>query len=37
MRSTLSLPSLPSSLWPGEVTPDKVPSMSQIELNYGLC
>ena len=32
MRSTLSLPSLPSLLCPGVVAPDKVLSMGQIEL-----
>ena len=33
MRSTLSLPSLPGSLWPEVVAPDRVPSIGQIELN----
>ena len=33
MQSTSSLPSLPGSLWPGMVAPDKVLSMGQIELN----
>ena len=33
MRSTPLLPSLPGSLWPGMVEPDKVLSMGQIELN----
>ena len=33
MGSTLSLPSLLSSLCPGAVAPDKVLSMGQIELN----
>ena len=33
MQSTPSLPSLPGPLWPGLVAPDKVLSMSQIELN----
>ena len=33
MRSTTSLPSLPGPLWPEEVTPDRVLSMGQIELN----
>ena len=33
MRSTLSLPSLPGSLWPGVVAADRVLSMGQIELN----
>ena len=32
MRSAPLLPSLPSLLWPGVVGPDKVLSMSQIEL-----
>ena len=32
MRSTFSLPLLPSPLWPGVVVPDKVLSMGQIEL-----
>ena len=32
MRSTPSLPSLPGSLWPGMVAPDRVMSMRQIEL-----
>ena len=31
--STPSSPSLPSPLWPGEVAPDSVLSMVQIELN----
>ena len=33
MRSTLSLLSLPGPLWPGVVSPDRVLSMSQIEVN----
>ena len=33
MQSTPLLPSLPSLLWPRVVPPDKVLSMSQIELN----
>ena len=33
MRNTSSLPSLPDPLCPGEVTPDRVLSMGQIELN----
>ena len=33
MRSTPLLPSLPGSLWPGVITPDRVLSTSQIELN----
>ena len=32
MESTASLPSLPGLLWPGEVAPDRVLSMGQIEL-----
>ena len=32
MLSTLSLPLLPGSLWPRAVAPDRVLSMSQIEL-----
>ena len=31
MGSTSSLPSLPGPLRPGAVTPDRVPSMDQIE------
>ena len=27
-------PSLPGSLWPGVVAPDRVLSMGQIEVNY---
>ena len=34
MRSIPLLPLLPSPLWPGMVAPDRVLSMSQIELNY---
>ena len=30
--STPSLPSLPGLLWPGEVAPDRILSMGQIEL-----
>ena len=33
MQSTSSLPSLPGPLWLGVVGPDRVLSMSQIELN----
>ena len=33
MRSTRLLPSLPGPLWSGMVAPDRVLSMSQIELN----
>ena len=36
MQSTTSLPSLPGPLWPRVVTPDRVLSMGQIELNYVL-
>ena len=32
MQSTPSLPLLPDPLWPGVVAPDRVLSMSQIEL-----
>ena len=32
MRSTRSLPSLPGSIWPGVVVPDRDLSMDQIEL-----
>ena len=32
MRSTLSLPLFPGLLWAGVVAPDRVLSMSQIEL-----
>ena len=32
MRSTPSLPSLPGSLWPGVIAPDRFLSMGQIEL-----
>ena len=35
MRSTPSLASLPGSLLPGVVAPDRVLSMGQIELNCG--
>ena len=35
-RSTPSLPSLPGPLLPGVVAPDRVLSISQIELNYVL-
>ena len=34
MRSTPSLPFLPEPLWPGVVAPDRILSLSQIELNY---
>ena len=33
MQSSLSLPSLPGSLWLGVVAPDRVLTMGQIELN----
>ena len=33
MRSISSLPLLSGPLWPGEVAPDRVLSMGQIELN----
>ena len=33
MRSTPLLPSLPDPVWPGVVAPNRVLSMSQIELN----
>ena len=33
MRSISSLSSLPGLVWPREVAPDRVQSMSQIELN----
>ena len=33
MRSTPSLPLLPGPLWPRVVTPDRVQSIGQIELN----
>ena len=33
MHSIPSLPSLPGTLWPGVVVPDRVLSMGQIELN----
>ena len=33
MQNTLSLPLLPGPLWPGDVAPDRVLSMGQIELN----
>ena len=33
MQSTPSLSSLPGSVWPGMVAPDRVLSMGQIELN----
>ena len=33
MQSTLLLPLLPGSLWPGVVALDRVLSMGQIELN----
>ena len=33
MKSTPSLPSLPGSLWPKEVAPDRILSMGQKELN----
>ena len=34
MLNTASLLSLLDQLWPGVVTPDRVLSMDQIELNY---
>ena len=37
VRSTLLLPSLPGSLWPGVVAPDRALSMGQIELTAYLC
>ena len=33
MRSTPSMPSLPGPLLPGEVAPDSILSVDQIELN----
>ena len=33
IRRMPSLPSLPGPFWPGVVTPDRVLSMGQIELN----
>ena len=36
MCSSLTLPSLPGSLWPGVVAPDRALSISQIELNCAL-
>ena len=33
MHRTPTLPSLPGSLWPGVIAPDRVLSMGQIELN----
>ena len=36
MLSIPLLPSIPSPLWLGEVTPDRVISMGQIELKYAL-
>ena len=33
MRSTPSLPTLPGPLWPRVVTPDRILSIGQIELN----
>ena len=33
MQSIPLLPSLPGSLWPGVVAPDRFLSMGQIELN----
>ena len=33
MQITHSLPSLPSTLWPGVVAPDRILSMDQTELN----
>ena len=33
VRSALSLPLIPGPLWPGVVAPDRVLSLSQIELN----
>ena len=33
MESTLSLPTLPGSLWLGVIVPDRVLSMGQIDLN----
>ena len=37
MQSTASLPSLPGPLWLGEVAPDWVISMGQIEKIVYLC
>ena len=34
MWNTSSLPSLPGSLWPGMVAPDRALSMSYIEINW---
>ena len=34
MWSNLSLPSLPSPLWPGVIASGRVQSIGQIELNY---
>ena len=36
MWSTPSLSSIPGSLWPGALVPDRVLSMGQVELNYVL-
>ena len=36
MRNTPWLPSLPGSLYPGMVAPDRVLSMGQIKLNHGI-
>ena len=33
MQSSPLLPSLPGSIWPGMVAPDRVLSIGQIELN----
>ena len=33
MRNTSSMPSLPGPIWPGVVSPDRLLSMGQIELN----
>ena len=36
IQITPSLPSLPSSIWPEELAPDRILSMGQIKLNYVL-
>ena len=36
MRATPSWPSLPGQLWPRVLAPDRILSMSQIELNFVL-
>ena len=37
MRDTLSLPLILSPLWPGEITPDRVLSIGQIEPFDSYC